>query len=238
VKQLVGGSYRDGDPSTVVNFEATASAATFAEMYRRDGLTGGHVIMIGAGNEQSALDALRAYAGGLQIGGGITPENAPRFLDAGASHVILTSYLFVEGRLSRDRLDHVASAIGAQRMVLDLSCRKSSGEYRVVTDRWQHVTDVALDESTFDELGAWCAEFLVHAVDKEGKQGGIDRELVRLLAGSSIPVTYAGGVRSIEDLEEIRREGEDRVDATVGSALDIFGGPLRYRDVVEWQLQA
>lgn len=236
VKQIVGGTYRDqGEGGLVTNFETDDDPATFAKFYRAHDLRGGHVIMIGKGNEEAALDALRSFPGGLQVGGGITPYNAGRFLDAGASHVIMTSYVFKAGAVNWENLQESVSAIGRDRLVLDLSCRRRGNSYHIVTDRWQHFTQVAINEQTLSRLGTYCAEFLVHAADVEGKREGIEEEVVRVLAAHSpVPATYAGGIRSLEDLDAVDVAGDGRIDATVGSALDIFGGTLRFTDVVEW----
>jgi phosphoribosylformimino-5-aminoimidazole carboxamide ribotide isomerase len=236
VKQIVGSTLRDDEfsgPKT--NFETDLSPAHFASMYAADGLSGGHVIMLGPGNEAAAIEALRAFPGGLHIGGGITPDNAAAYLDAGASHVIVTSYVFKNGVIDLANLRTIVQAVGKKRLVLDLSCKKSRGKYYIATDRWQKLTGTTLSSETFSVLGASCDEFLVHAVDVEGKQAGIDEELVALLAElSPVTATYAGGIRSLGDLDIIYNKGKGRVDATIGSALDIFGGKLPYREVVEW----
>eukprot|EP01046_Picozoa_sp_COSAG06_P017086 COSAG06_NODE_1149_length_10484_cov_5.862706_6_plen_230_part_00 len=200
-------------------------------------LPGGHVIKLGDGNEEAALEALRAWPGGLQIGGGITPESASRYLEAGASHVIVTSYVFRDGKLDQERLDEmVAAAGGKERLVLDLSCRKGvDGDYYVVTDRWQKFTSLRVDAPTLNSLAAYCDEFLVHGVDVEGLQTGLELPLLELLgAHAPIPVTYAGGARSLEDCETVARLGQGRVGLTIGSALDIFGGALPFAEVVAW----
>ena len=184
VKQIVGSSLSD-DPSKgpITNFEAEGSSADFAAMYAKDRLLGGHVIKLGPNNEEAALGALRAYPGGLQIGGGVTPANALSYLEAGASHVIVTSYVFSEGRLDAARLAEVVKVVGRERLVLDLSCRRREpgGPFFVVTDRWQKFTDLEVSEATLRELSAHCVEFLVHAVDVEGKQSGIEEDLVKAL---------------------------------------------------------
>ena len=238
VKQIVGSTLSD-EPgkAPVTNFEATSSSADFAALYARDRLEGGHVIMLGPNNEQAALAALKAYPGGLQVGGGINPSNAQKYLDAGASHVIVTSYVFNEGRLDRERLAAIMKTVGRERLVLDLSCRRREpgGPFFVVTDRWQRFTTLEVCESTLRDLAAHCAEFLVHAVDVEGKQSGLERDLVVALGKwSPLPVTYAGGARSLEDCALLDELGAGRVDVTIGSALDIFGGKLPYSAVVEW----
>jgi phosphoribosylformimino-5-aminoimidazole carboxamide ribotide isomerase len=236
VKQIVGGTLSDAPSALRTNFVSDRPSAYYAELYRRDGLAGGHVIMLGPGNEAAALEALRAYPGGLHVGGGIHLENAASYLKEGASHVIVTSWVFRDGRLDEERLTGLVRAIGKERLVLDLSCRRKGPDYFVVTDRWQKFTELAIRAETLEKLAASCAEFLVHAVDVEGLCRGIDGELVELLGRySPIPVTYAGGASSLRDLEEVTRLGRGRVDLTIGSALDIFGGAgVRYADVVEF----
>ncbi|XP_058225470.1 1-(5-phosphoribosyl)-5-[(5-phosphoribosylamino)methylideneamino] imidazole-4-carboxamide isomerase, chloroplastic-like [Rhododendron vialii] len=243
VKQIVGSTIQDlkeGSFTPVTNFESDKSAAEYANIYKEDGLTGGHVIMIGADplSKSAAMEALHAYPGGLHVGGGINPDNALSYIEEGASHVIITSYVFNNGQMELQRLKELARVVGKQRLVLDLSCRKKEGKYAIVTDRWQKFTDVFLDEKIMKFLATYADEFLVHGVDVEGKKLGIDEELVTLLGSHSpIPVTYAGGVTVMADLERIKAAGMERVDVTVGSALDIFGGNLAYKDVVGWHAQ-
>ncbi len=234
VKQIVGGSLADGrEPDT--NFVSDRSPAWFAELYKNDGLSGGHVIKLGAGNDEAAREALAAWPGGLQVGGGITAENAGQWLEAGASQVIVTSYIFNNGQIDEARLTKLMAETGRERLVLDLSCRKKEGRYSVVTDRWQTFTDTVVNAQSLEKLSAYCAEFLVHGVDVEGKQQGMDEELIQLLAEQSpIPCVYAGGIRNFQDLEKLNRTGNGRIDATIGSALDIFGGSLPYREVVAY----
>jgi len=240
VKQIVGGSLGDDPAALRTNFVSERPARWFAELYRRDALRGGHVIMLGPGNETAAREALAAFPGGMQVGGGITIDNARSFLDAGASHVIVTSWIFREGRLEEARLRQLAAALGKNKLVLDLSCRVKDGDYFVVTDRWQKFTVLQVEERTLRELARWCDEFLVHAVDAEGLCRGVDLELVRILGrGSPIPVTYAGGAKELRDLEEVARAGAGRVDLTIGSALDIFGGSgVRYEEAVAFNRRA
>lgn len=232
--QIVGGSLSDSGEGVRTNFVAEQPPRWFAELYRRDELTGGHVIALGPGNEAAAREALGAWPGGLQYGGGVNVDNAAAWLDAGASHVIVTSWVFREGRLEQDRLAELVRRIGRERLVLDLSCRRRGDDYFVVTDRWQNFTDLKLGPETFAVLARQCAEFLVHAVDVEGLCRGIDGELVAQLAEwSPLPATYAGGARSLEDLATVQRLGQGQVDLTIGSALDIFGGSgVRYADAV------
>lgn len=234
VKQIVGGSLSDAADALRTNFVSERPAEWYAELYRRDGLKGGHIIQLGAGNETAARAALRAFPGGMHLGGGVNEDNAVAWLDAGASHVIVTSWVFRDGKLDEARLARLVGKIGRERLVLDLSCRQRDGRYWVVTDRWQKFTSLEVNRATLQGLSVHCTEFLVHAVDVEGLCLGVNIELVRLLAGASpIPVTYAGGARSLEDLEWVTREGRGRVDLTIGSALDIFGGSgVRYADCV------
>lgn len=231
VKQIVGGTL-EGELRT--NFVSERSSAWFAELYRRDGLRGGHVIMLGPGNEQAAREALAAYPAGLQIGGGITIDNAVLYLEAGASQVIVTSWIFRDGRIEWDRLERMVQRIGKDRLVLDLSCRRRAGEYFVVTDRWSKFTDTTLSRDTLGKFSDYCSEFLIHAVDVEGLCRGIDSDLVARLADwSPIPATYAGGAKSLQDLHEVARLSGNRIDLTIGSALDIFGGSgVKYADCV------
>ncbi len=237
VAQIVGGSLRrDENSGPDRNFETERPAADYARMYQEDGLLGGHVIMLGPGNESEALSALRAFPGGLQVGGEITPVNAGRFLDAGASHVVVTSYVFRNGEVDEARLGKMVAEVGRDRLVLDLSCRKRGEIYVVVTEGWQRFTKLEVGRAALEWLANFCSEFLVHGVDVEGKRLGIETALVKnLSAWSPLSVTYAGGANGIEDLDRVDALGNGRVDLTIGSALDIFGGDVSYRDVVAWQ---
>lgn len=240
VKQIVGGSLRDQGDLAKENFVSGQSASWYASLYKREGLKGGHVILLNKegspyyeATRKQAVLALGIWPGGLQLGGGVTPENAEIWLEAGASQVIVTSYVFQDGRIQYDNLEKMRNTVGKERLVLDLSCRKRDGEYYVVTDRWQKFTDVRVTPELLTELSESCSEFLIHAVDVEGKASGIEQELVRMLgAWEGIPVTYAGGVGSMEDLGLLRELGRGRVDVTVGSALDLFGGCIPYQNVV------
>lgn len=234
VKQIVGGSLTDNPATLRTNFVSQHSSRWFAELYRRDQLTGGHVILLGPGNDAAAREALAAYPGGLQLGGGVNLDNARTWLDAGASHVIVTSWVFRADRIDHDRLQSLVHAIGKKRLVLDLSCRQRDGQYWVVTDRWQNFTTLALGPDALAQLATHCDEFLIHAADVEGLCRGVDLALVEQLSRwSPIPTTYAGGARSLADLEEVTRASHGRIDLTIGSALDIFGGTgVRYDDAV------
>ncbi len=236
VKQIVGGTLDDASGEAKTNFVSERPPAWYAELYRRDNLTGGHVIKLGPGNDDAAREALAAWPGGLQIGGGINADNAAQWLEAGASHVIVTSWVFRDGLLDRDRLKRLVDTVGRDRLVLDLSCRKRDGSYFVCTDRWQKFTRLEVTPDTLESLADSCAEFLVHAVDVEGLCQGVDLDLVRLLGESSpIPATYAGGARSLEDLTAVTEAGAGKVDLTIGSALDIFGGDgCRYVDAAAY----
>lgn len=236
VKQIVGGSLRDDNEGLRTNFVAEKPPVWFADLYRKDGLGGGHVIKLGPNNEMAARDALAAWPNGLQIGGGINLGNAAEWLDAGASHVIVTSWVFREGRIDFDRIASLVGAIGKERLVLDLSCRVRDGRYWVVTDRWQKFTDFEVNAGNLEQLAASCDEFLIHAADVEGLCQGIDLGLVENLAAwSPIACTYAGGAQSLADLQRVTETGQGRIHLTIGSALDIFGGSgVKYEDVVEF----
>lgn len=235
VKQIVGSTLRDDNLNLVTNFETVQPPSVFARMYKDDCLCGGHVIMLGPGNESAVFNALEAFPGGLQVGGGINPENACRYIDKGASHVIVTSFVFKDGRIQWDNLKKLSSATGRSRLVLDLSCKRKDNAFYIVTDRWQVFSDEKVSKELFESLEPYCDEFLIHAADVEGKQGGIDIELVSLLAGcTGKPLTYAGGIRNIGDLEIVNKTGNGTIDVTIGSALDIFGGNLSYREVVKY----
>lgn len=236
VKQIVGGSLTDQGDQAETNFASELDAAYYAKLYRKDGLEGGHVILLNAKdspyyepNRKQAFSALREYPGGLQLGGGITAENAGVFLDAGASHVIVTSYVFQNGTFQRDHLEKLKRAVGREHIVLDLSCRKRGGEYYIVTNRWQTFTKVKLNQEILEMLAGECDEFLIHGVDAEGRSAGVEEELVSLLASwNGTKMTYAGGIGSMEELENFRRISRGNLDFTIGSALDLFGGDIPY----------
>lgn len=240
VKQIIGSSLRDEGDSADENFVSEHDGAYYAELYKNDGLKGGHIILLNPeGSEyyeadcEQAFLALNAFSGGMQIGGGINADNAARFIKAGASHVIVTSYVFRNGSINMENLEKLVSAVGKEHIVLDLSCRKRDGKYYIVTDRWQKFTDVEVTHRVLDALSEYCDEFLVHAVDVEGKSAGIDEELIRILGSwNGIPVTYAGGVRNFGDLARMKELAGDRLDVTIGSALSIFGGQMNYDTVV------
>jgi len=235
VKQIVGGTLNDS--GAVENYVSTRSPSWYAEKFASDELTGGHVIQLGPGNQEAARQALSAWPGGLQIGGGVTSENAASWLELGASEVIVTSWLFdAEGRFLEDRAEQLACEIGPEKIVIDLSCRRVEEGWRVAMNRWQTITEMPIDLATIDELSKYCGEFLIHAADVEGKCGGVDADLVNLLGqweGSAI--TYAGGVRGLQDLQLINEASSGRLDATVGSALDLFGGTgVTYEELLKW----
>lgn len=242
VKQIVGSSLADQGDFARENFVADKDAGFYANFYKKDGLTGGHIILLNPAtspyyeaSRQQAHLALGQAPGDWQIGGGINPENAEIFLKAGATHVIVTSYVFKNGQIQQENLERMTRTVGKEHLVLDLSCRKKGNSYFIVTDRWQKFTDVSLTTDTLEELSGYCDEFLVHAVDVEGKASGPETELVKLLGGwNGIPVTYAGGIGSFEDLRQLRTAGQGHLDVTIGSALDLFGGSLPYHDVIKF----
>lgn len=243
VKQIVGGSLSDKGDKAMTNFSSEQDASFYANMYREDRLKGGHVILLNAKSSDyyeatraQALLALRAYPGGLQIGGGITAENAAEYLEAGASHVIVTSYVFQDGAFNQDNLNRLLAAVGKKHVVLDLSCRKQEADYYIVTDRWQKFTEVKLTKEVLDEFSRQCDEFLVHGVDVEGKSSGVEEELVKMLgAWDGIPITYAGGIGSMEELARFQEIGGGRLDFTIGSALDLFGGTIPYQRLCQFR---
>ena len=240
VKQIVGGSLKDEGDMAQTNFTSEQDAAWYAEKYKQDGLKGGHIILLNSRDSEyfeatkaQALLALSVYPGGMQIGGGITAENAEEYLDAGASHVIVTSYIFREGEVDRSRLRRLKEMVGKERIVLDLSCRKKGDEYCIVTNRWQTFTREKLSEELLDEMAQYCDEFLVHGVDVEGKSSRVEGDLVELLGRwEGIPVTYAGGIGSMEELEKFKNLGHGKLDFTIGSALDLFGGTIPYKNLL------
>lgn len=241
VKQIVGGSLKDQGNLAITNFTSSYNADYYAEKYKKDGLQGGHIILLNAkdseyyeATKRQALLALHTYPGGLQIGGGIHAENAKQYIEAGASHVIVTSYVFQNGKVNWDNMKKLAAAVGKEHIVLDLSCRKKDGEYYIVTNRWQTFTDVKMEEDILEKFSEYCDEFLVHGVDVEGKSSGIETELVKMLVKwRKIPITYAGGIGSIEDLETFCKISEGKLDFTIGSALDLFGGKISYDEIVK-----
>lgn len=242
VKQIVGSSLKDSGSTAVENFVADCDAAFYANLYRKKKIKNGHIIMLNPQGspfyeetKTQAMKALAAYPQGLQLGGGITPENAAEFLEAGASHVIATSYVFKDGCINFENLHKLVKETGREKLVLDLSCRMKNGNYYIVTDRWQKYTDVILNSETMDMLSDFCDEFLIHAVDVEGKAGGIEKELAAMLGGwNKIPITYAGGIHSYEDLRLLKELGNNRINVTIGSALDLFGGDMKFDEVLDF----
>ena len=241
VKQIVGGSLADKDNQAVTNFASDLDGAFYAKMYREDGLVGGHIILLNPESSEyyndtkaQAVTALTAYPGGLQIGGGITADNASEYISLGASHVIVTSYVFCDGKIQWERLEKLRDAVGKEHIVLDLSCRQKDGKYYIVTNRWQTFTDVIVTVDLLEQLAQYCDEFLVHGVDVEGKSSGVEVDLVRILSAyNGNPITYAGGIGSEEDLQEFAQVSGGKLDFTIGSALDLFGGTISYRMLAE-----
>ena len=242
VKQIVGGSLKDEADFARDNFVSELKADFYADLYRRSGLVGGHIILLNpAGStyyeadlEQAKL-ALAAYPQGLQIGGGINADNAEQFLDMGARQVIVTSYVFKDGKVNYNNLEKILAAVGKEHLVLDLSCRKKDGDYYIVTDRWQKFTEEKITPELLDKLKEYADEFLVHAVDVEGKASGIEVPLAEMLGDwGRIPITYAGGVGSFEDLKQLKEHGKGRLNVTIGSALDLCGGRMAYKEVLQY----
>ena len=227
VKQIVGGTLKDQNDQAAENFVSEQDAPFYAQLYKTYGISGGHIILL------NARDSSYYDPGGFQVGGGITAENAHEFLMAGASHVIVTSYVFRDGKVDYGRLEKLVQEVGKEHLVLDLSCRKKDGAYYIVTDRWQKFTDECVTEELLDRLQGYADEFLIHAVDVEGKASGIECGLVELLGNwNKIPVTYAGGIGSFENLKELSEYGKHHLNYTIGSALDLFGGSMKFEDVL------
>ncbi len=242
VKQLVGASLHESNDSAKENFVSEKDADFFASFFREQELWGGHVVMLNSlsspyyeATKAQALKALAAYPGGFQVGGGIRTDNAEEFLNAGASHVIVTSYVFHDGIVDMERLKQLVAVCGKERLVIDLSCKKSGGDYYVVTDRWTKLTENVVDRELMARLSSYCSEYLIHAADVEGKTGGVDEELIaRLAEWDGIPITYAGGVSTYDDILTVKEIGRGRINLTIGSALDIYGGSLNYETVLDY----
>lgn len=236
VKQIVGGSLKDENNAAVDNFVSQQNADFYAKLYKSRSLSGGHIIILNPEGSEFYQDdlnqaelALDAYPGGLQVGGGINSHNAKKFLDMGASHVIVTSFVFKNGEINEENLKKIIKAVGKDKLVLDLSCRKRDGKYFIVTDRWQSFTRVELSRETIERLSECCDEFLIHAVDAEGKAKGVEEGVAEIMGKHcTIPSTYAGGISSFSDIEILRKAGSGRIDFTVGSALDLFGGSIEF----------
>ncbi|RFU27409.1 hypothetical protein B7463_g8941, partial [Scytalidium lignicola] len=239
VKQIVGGTLSDTNSSSLkTNFVSKLPASHFAKLYKENGLEGAHVISLGPGNEEACREALKEWVSGLQVGGGVTDQNARKWIEEGAEKVIITSFLFPGGKFSQERLDGVLASLGGDKskLVIDLSCRRKDDTWFVAMNKWQTITDMEVNEASIKSLEPYCSEFLIHAADNEGLQKGIDTELVKKLAEwCYIPVTYAGGGRTIQDLDLVKELSNGKVDLTIGSALDIFGGSgVTFQECVEW----
>lgn len=241
VKQIVGGSLTDLGDQANENFVAAQNAVFYAKLYEKHNLKGGHIILLNGkdssyyeATKAQAVSALKAYPGGMQIGGGINDENAYEYLESGADKVIVTSFVFKNGQIAYENLEKLVKAVGKENLVLDLSCRKKEGQYYIVTDRWQKYTDVVLNKESLEYFSKFCNEFLVHAVDVEGKAAGIEEEVAALLGNwGKLSVTYAGGIHTYEDLDKLKSLGKGKVDFTIGSALDLFGGKLEFEKIVK-----
>ena len=241
VKQIVGGSLKDAGDFAKENFVSEFDAAKYASLYKSLDLYGGHVILLNSKDspyyedtKREAVSALSEFPGGLMVGGGINAANASEFIEAGASHVVVTSYIFEDGNLSFERIKNMTDAVGAKHLVIDLSCREKNGRFYVVTDRWQTFTDEELTPELLDRLSEYCDEFLIHAVDAEGKKQGVSEAVLKIMADSKKPVTYAGGVSSFDDIKTIKEIGEGKIDFTIGSALDLFGGDMDFDEVLRY----
>lgn len=240
VKQIVGGSLMDKGDYATNNFVSTKNGDYYAALYKNAGLSGGHIILLNPPESKyydedvrQACLALHAYPGGLQIGGGMNDQNAAYFLAQGASHIIVTSFVFKDGKIHYENLKKISAVTGKKHLVLDLSCRKKDGAYYIVTDRWQKFTEEKLTLDIMEELSSYCDEFLIHAVDVEGKANGIENEIAALLAKwDKTPVTYAGGIGSLKDLRLLKDLSKNKADVTIGSALDLFGGNLNFEEVL------
>lgn len=245
VKQIIGGSLKDLGDQAAENFVSEQDAGFYAALYKKQGIKGGHIILLNPVSseyyektKEQALLALKTYPGGLQVGGGITADNAEEFLKSGATHVIVTSYVFKDGQINYDNLFELVEKVGKEKLVIDLSCRRKGDDYYIVTDRWQHFTEIKLNHEVLDEFAQYCDEFLIHAVDVEGKASGIEKDLAQMLGEwDGIPVTYAGGVGNFEDLSDLKRLGKNKLNVTIGSSLDIFGGTMNYEQVQQFICQ-
>lgn len=244
VKQIVGATLSDNnnDPNLKTNFVSSKPSSYYAKLYKKYNVTGAHVIKLGPNNDEAAKEALLAAPNFLQIGGGINDTNCLHWLEM-ASKVIVTSWLFnKEGDFLLDRLVKISQLCGKDRLVVDLSCRKTSDERWIVAmNKWQTLTTLELNQDTFTKLSKYTNEFLIHAADVEGLCNGIDEQLVSKLnewteeLGDEVKIVYAGGAKSIDDLALVDRLSQGRVDLTYGSSLDIFGGKLvKFEDCCEW----
>ncbi|TIB81123.1 Phosphoribosylformimino-5-aminoimidazole carboxamide ribotide isomerase [Wallemia mellicola] len=236
VKQIVGGTLSNNPDELKTNFVADKTPAEFAKLYKQNGLIGGHVIKLGAGNDDAAKSAVSAWRDGLHVGGGITDQNAAEWIEAGAEKVIVTSYLFPEAKFSLERLKSVSEAVGKDRLVVDVSCRRRDDKWIVAMNKWQTLTDMEVTKDTLSMLSEYCSEFLIHAADVEGLCKGIDEDLVKKLGEwVNIPTTYAGGAKHADDLSLVNELSKGKVDLTYGSALDVFGGTqVKFDDLVNW----
>lgn len=242
VKQIVGGSLTDSGDRASENFVAAQDASFFAKLYEKHNLKGGHIILLNGKDspyyevtKAQAIGALKIYPKGMQIGGGINDENAYEYLEYGADKVIVTSFVFKNGQISHENLEKLVKAVGRENLVLDLSCRKKEGQYYIVTDRWQKYTDVVLDNDSLNYFADNCSEFLIHAVDVEGKAAGIEEDVAALLGNwGKLSMTYAGGIHTYEDLDKLKTLGKEKLDFTIGSALDLFGGKLEFEKIIKF----
>lgn len=250
VKQIVGGTLVKDDTneadsqSVATNFVSEKPSSFYAQLYKDNDVKGCHVIKLGSLEENNiaAKEALQAWPGHLQVGGGINDTNAKEWIDNGASKVIVTSWLFPNGEFDLERLKKISSIVGKEHLVFDLSCRRQINtdnnelSWVVAMNKWQTLTKTILSKEYFDLVSEYCSEFLVHAADVEGLCNGIDEELVKKLAEwSDLPIVYAGGAKDVSDLALVDKLSNGKVDLTYGSALDIFGGRLvKFEECCAW----
>lgn len=241
VKQIVGSSLRDEGDAALENFVSQKGSEYYAGLYKELGLKGGHIILLNSvsseyfqATREEAIRALKAYPGGMQIGGGINATNALDYIQEGASHVIVTSYVFCNGEIKMDRIKELCEIVGKEHLVLDLSCKKTQDGFMIATDRWQNITKEKLTVELLNQLSMYCDEFLIHAVDVEGKSAGIQDEVVELLRQyEGNAVTYAGGIHNLDELKRLKTIGQNKINATAGSALDLFGGTMSFQEAVD-----
>lgn len=166
VKQIVGGTLTERSDELQTNFISQHPATYFAQLYKDKDLTGGHVIMLGPGNESAAKEALLTWPKGLQVGGGIKADNAKHWIECGADKVfptlcfyfnsnahlfkvIITSFLFPNGTFSMQNLESISDALGCdarEQLVIDLSCRKRNNSWFVAMNKWQTLTNFEINK--------------------------------------------------------------------------------------------
>jgi len=233
VKQIVGSSLSDSGKGLLENYVSSQNASFYANLFKKFNLCGGHIIKLDKGEDTNneAINALQTWPGCMQIGGGITDSNCKYYLDSGASHVIVTSFVFNNGIIDYENLRTISEACGKSNLVLDLSCKLVDGDYHIATERWQNISKEYITPSLLYDLSFYCDEYLIHDVSVEGMKNSIDTDLISILTASPIPVTYAGGISCYEDIDKLSKYGEDSIDFTIGSSLDIFGGNISFEEI-------